>query len=101
MSTREVGADEAAGATSLAESTGDDAGAELSWHRTWVDDRPVHYAEGGEGLPVLFLHGWALGYRAYRHAIARLIRLGCRVFACPWPDAQGNPRAIFAQCGIG
>lgn len=63
---------------------------ELSWHRTWVDERAVQYADGGDGLPVLFLHGWALGNRAYRHALTRLVQLGCRVVAPSLPGLGGT-----------
>ncbi|MEO9223558.1 MAG: alpha/beta hydrolase [Acidimicrobiales bacterium] len=76
----------------------------LTWHRTWVDDRAVQYAEGGEGIPVVFLHGWALGHRAYRHAIARLVRLGCRVIAPSLPGFGGTadlPKRNFSIRGYG
>lgn len=65
-------------------------GAGLSWRRTWVDDRPALYAVGGEGLPVLFLHGWALGHRSYRGALQRLTALGCRVHAPALPGFGGT-----------
>ncbi|HVX16641.1 MAG TPA: alpha/beta hydrolase [Acidimicrobiales bacterium] len=77
---------------------------ELTWHRTWLDDRPVHYASGGEGIPVVFLHGWALGHRAYKHAIARLVRLGCHVVAPSLPGFGGTgdlPRRHFSMKGYG
>ncbi|HEX9991555.1 MAG TPA: alpha/beta hydrolase [Acidimicrobiales bacterium] len=65
-------------------------GAGLSWRRTWVDDRPALYAVGGEGLPVLFLHGWALGHRSYRGALHRLLGMGCRVHAPALPGFGGT-----------
>ena len=34
--------------------------------RIRVDERTTVYRAGGEGPPVLFLHGWALGTRAYQ-----------------------------------
>ena len=76
----------------------------LRWHRTWVADRPVQYAEGGDGLPIVFLHGWALGYRAYRQAIERLIDLGCRVIAPSLPGFGGTadlPARHFSLRGYG
>jgi pimeloyl-ACP methyl ester carboxylesterase len=45
----------------------------------------------GEGLPVVFLHGWALGRRSYRHAIRRLVDLGCRVYAPNLPGFGRTP----------
>lgn len=77
---------------------------ELTWHRTWVDDRHVQYADGGNGLPVVFLHGWALGHRAYKSTIARLIELGCRVVAPSLPGFGGTadlPSRHFSMRGYG
>jgi pimeloyl-ACP methyl ester carboxylesterase len=44
----------------------------------------------GEGLPVVFLHGWGLGHRSYRHSLARLVDLGCRVWAPSLPGFGGS-----------
>jgi pimeloyl-ACP methyl ester carboxylesterase len=60
------------------------------WRRAWVDGRPAVYAVAGEGLPVLFLHGWALGHRSYRHSLERLVDLGCQVFAPALPGFGGT-----------
>ena len=38
----------------------------LVWQRTTVEGRAALYGTAGEGLPVLFLHGWALGEYAYQ-----------------------------------
>ena len=63
----------------------------LRWHRTEVDGRPAVYGVGGsEGPPVVFLHGWALGSRAYKRAIRRLTQRGCRVFAPRSPSFGGT-----------
>lgn len=67
----------------------------LTWKTTRVDGRRAVYAVGGHGLPVVFLHGWALGARAYKRALKRLARLGCRVYAPALPDfggTEGLPR---------
>lgn len=64
---------------------------EFAWRRTWVDERPALYGVVGEGLPVVFLHGWALGRRSYRHAIRRLVDLGCRVYAPNLPGFGRTP----------
>ncbi|MBV8952372.1 MAG: alpha/beta fold hydrolase [Actinobacteria bacterium] len=62
----------------------------LSWYRLEVDRRAATYGAGGEGPPVVFLHGWALGSRAYKRAVRRLMRRGCRVFAPSLPGFGGT-----------
>lgn len=62
----------------------------LSWRQVDVDGVPTRYAVGGEGPPVLFLHGWALGTRAYRRPLRRLIRRGCRIYAPALPGLGGT-----------
>lgn len=62
----------------------------LTWETARVDGRQAVYGVGGHGLPVLFIHGWALGARAYKRALKRLIRLGCRVYAPALPDFGGT-----------
>jgi pimeloyl-ACP methyl ester carboxylesterase len=63
----------------------------LVWKRTTVQGRPAHYGEAGEGLPVLFLHGWGLGQHSYKRALKRLVRMGCRVLAPAQPGFGGTP----------
>jgi len=75
--------------------------ASFVWRRTWVDDRPALFglaqpqvgAAGRPhaGLPVVFLHGWALGTRSYRRSIDRLVALGCRVYTPALPGFGGTP----------
>lgn len=68
------------------------AEAKVTWRRTWVDGRPALYGVAGRGgLPVVFLHGWALGSRSYRRSIDRLVALGCQVFAPALPGFGGTP----------
>jgi pimeloyl-ACP methyl ester carboxylesterase len=62
----------------------------LTWKRTTVAGRPAEYGVAGEGLPVLFLHGWALGQHSYRAALKRLVRLGCKVWAPAMPGFGGT-----------
>lgn len=62
----------------------------LTWKTTRVDGRRAVYGVGGHGLPVVFLHGWALGARAYKRALKRLARMGCRVYAPALPDFGGT-----------
>jgi pimeloyl-ACP methyl ester carboxylesterase len=72
-------------------STGDVRPDHLVWKRTEVDGRAAHYGEAGEGLPVLFLHGWGLGQHAYKRSLKRLVALGCRVLAPAQPGFGGTP----------
>jgi len=59
---------------------------ELSWSVVDLGDGQVEYGHGGqEGPPVVFLHGWALGSRAYRRPISRLLERGCRVWVPALP----------------
>jgi pimeloyl-ACP methyl ester carboxylesterase len=62
----------------------------LVWRRTIVGGQTALYGTAGEGLPVLFLHGWALGQHAYKRALKRLVHLGCQVFAPALPGFGGT-----------
>lgn len=62
----------------------------LVWKQTNVEGRSALYGEAGEGLPVLFLHGWALAHHAYKRALKRLVQLGCRVYAPALPGFGGS-----------
>jgi pimeloyl-ACP methyl ester carboxylesterase len=73
----------------------------LAWRRTWVDERPALYGVAGDGLPVVFLHGWGLGRRSYRHAIERLVDLGCRVYAPNLPGFGRTPDLPGRQFSFG
>jgi pimeloyl-ACP methyl ester carboxylesterase len=63
----------------------------LAWERTIVQGRPALYGVAGEGLPVVFLHGWGLGQHSYKRALKRLVRLGVRVYAPALPGFGGTP----------
>ena len=62
----------------------------LVWKSTEVDGRPALYGVAGEGLPLVFVHGWGLGQHAYKRALKRLVRLGCRVHAPALPGFGGT-----------
>ncbi|HEX2849004.1 MAG TPA: alpha/beta hydrolase [Acidimicrobiales bacterium] len=64
----------------------------LVWKRTSVLDRVAMYGVAGPdgGIPVVFLHGWALGSHTYKRALKRLAHLGCRVFAPALPGFGGT-----------
>ena len=73
-----------------APATDGDGRADLSWRATKVQGRRAQYGIGGEGLPVVFLHGWGLGHRAYRSALRELMVCGCRVYAPSLPGFGGT-----------
>ena len=62
----------------------------LIWTVGDVRGRPALYGVAGEGLPVVFLHGWGLGQHAYKRPLKRLVHLGCRVFAPALPGFGGS-----------
>jgi pimeloyl-ACP methyl ester carboxylesterase len=62
----------------------------LVWRHVEVDGRDAVYGVAGEGPPVLFLHGWGLNHRSYRHALRRLARSGVRVYAPAMPGFGGT-----------
>jgi pimeloyl-ACP methyl ester carboxylesterase len=69
----------------------------LVWQTTEVGGRKVRYGAAGQGLPVLFVHGWALGSHSYKRALKRLVRLGCRVYAPALPGFGGSSGLPGAQ----
>jgi pimeloyl-ACP methyl ester carboxylesterase len=72
------------------------------WKRTWVQDRPAQYGVVGEGLPVIFAHGWALAHHAYKAVLHGLAGEGCEVFAPALPGFGGTPglpRDAFCLAG--
>jgi pimeloyl-ACP methyl ester carboxylesterase len=62
----------------------------LAWQTTTVRDRPAVYGVAGEGIPLLFLHGWGLAHHAYKRPLKRLVHLGCRVYAPAQPGFGGT-----------
>jgi pimeloyl-ACP methyl ester carboxylesterase len=73
----------------------------LGWHTTTVDGRRAVYGmTPGAGRPVLFLHGWGLNHRSYRHALGRLARFGVRVYAPAMPGFGGTADLPSAQFSI-
>src|ERR1700677_1416223 len=62
----------------------------LAWKTVVVRGRRVNYGVAGSGLPVLFIHGWALGQHAYKRALKRLVHLGCQVYAPALPGFGGS-----------
>jgi pimeloyl-ACP methyl ester carboxylesterase len=62
----------------------------LEWLETVVDGRPARYGTAGSGRPLLFVHGWGLGYRSYKRALKRLVRAGYQVYAPALPGFGGT-----------
>jgi len=65
----------------------------VRWKRVTVYRRTAWYAEVGppDGVPTVFLHGWALAHLAYRDALRQLARAGARVWAPALPGFGGTP----------
>lgn len=65
-----------------------------SYHLVWktvdVQGRAAQYGVAGQGLTVLFLHGWGLDHRAYKRALRRLVESGVRVLAPAMPGFGGT-----------
>jgi pimeloyl-ACP methyl ester carboxylesterase len=75
---------------------------QLVWRHVQVDGRDAVYGVAGDGPSVLFLHGWGLNHRSYRHALRRLARSGLRVYAPAMPGFGGTdelPRDQFSLVG--
>ncbi len=62
----------------------------LTWQNATVRGRPALYGVAGDGIPLLFLHGWGLAHHAYKRPLKRLVHLGCRVYAPALPGFGGT-----------
>lgn len=83
-------------------SAGDHTEHHLAWERLEVDGRPASYGVGGDGPPVVFLHGWGLGHRTYKRALRRVVEQGSRVYTPALPGFGGTadlPREHFSLRG--
>lgn len=74
---------------------------DIEWADCAVAGRPGRYGTVGAGVPVLFLHGWALGPSSYRRALVRLARLGCRVYAPVLPGSGRTARLPDGDATLG
>ncbi len=63
---------------------------EMEWRTVRVNARAEGFGVLGRGSPLVFLHGWGLTPRVYRHALARLAR-NFRVYAPVIPGFAGTP----------
>jgi pimeloyl-ACP methyl ester carboxylesterase len=76
--------------------------ATVAWRRAHVGGRAVPYGVAGDGLPVLFLHGWGLGHQTYRAALSRIAAQPARVWAPALPGFSGTaelPSSQFSLAG--
>jgi pimeloyl-ACP methyl ester carboxylesterase len=62
----------------------------LAWKSRVIEGDPYRYGTVGDGDPLLFLHGWGLGYRSYSGALRRLAERGAKVFAPALPGFAGS-----------
>jgi pimeloyl-ACP methyl ester carboxylesterase len=76
--------------TDVLSNDADPAGGAGDWHRINVDGRTATYTEMGTGMPVVFLHGWALGHRTYHEVLQRISAHGTRVLAPALPGFGGT-----------
>ncbi len=65
--------------------------AHLEWRTATVQGRSARYGVAGDGPPLVFLHGWGLGYRSYKRGLKRLVAMGLRVYAPGLPGLGGTP----------
>jgi pimeloyl-ACP methyl ester carboxylesterase len=81
----------------------DSVGERLVWKRTTVQQRTAVYGVAGTGAPMVFLHGWGLAHRTYRHGLERLLRAGgVRVYTPALPGFGGTddlPNSCFDLAG--
>ena len=63
---------------------------QMTWRTMLVEGRPASYGVAGDGPPVVFLHGWGLSHRTYRHGLERLVGRGVRVLAPALPGFGGT-----------
>jgi len=85
-----VSRDTTPGGGSAEPNRGDPKAFWLSWKTIVVGGRSVAYGEAGDGVPVLFLHGWGLDHRVYKRSLARLVATGVRVVAPALPGFGGS-----------
>ncbi|GAB3792652.1 alpha/beta fold hydrolase [Nocardioides ungokensis] len=64
--------------------------ARMEWRTMRVDGRPASYGVAGDGPLVVFLHGWGLSHRTYRHGLELLVGHGVRVLAPALPGFAGT-----------
>jgi pimeloyl-ACP methyl ester carboxylesterase len=69
----------------------------LVWKTIRVEGRRAQYGVAGEGMPVLFLHGWAMAHHTYKRTLKRLVLQGCQVLAPAMPGFGGTPNLPFGR----
>jgi pimeloyl-ACP methyl ester carboxylesterase len=69
----------------------------LEWQHVEVEGRPAAYGVGGDGPPLVFVHGWGLAGRTYRAGLQRLVERGLRVWAPTLPPNEAGGLAGYAR----
>jgi pimeloyl-ACP methyl ester carboxylesterase len=72
----------------------------LDWLEVTVAGRAATYGTAGHGRPLLFIHGWGLGYRSYKRALKRLVQAGYRVYAPALPGFGGTEALPAEDFGL-
>ena len=62
-----------------------------------VDGLNLHYLDGGEGAPVLLLHGWPTSSFLYRNVAPHLVAAGRRVIALDLPGFGRSAKPLDAS----
>jgi pimeloyl-ACP methyl ester carboxylesterase len=62
----------------------------MDWRTMRVDGRTASYGVAGDGPLVVFLHGWGVSHRTYRHGLELLVGHGVRVLAPALPGFAGT-----------
>jgi pimeloyl-ACP methyl ester carboxylesterase len=68
----------------------------LDWEQVEVLGNAAAYGVGGDGPPLVFLHGWGLCGRTYRGALKPLIASGMRVYAPTLPALEAGGLGAYA-----
>jgi len=63
---------------------------QMTWRTMLVEGRTASYGAAGDGPVVVFLHGWGLSHRTYRHGLEGLVGHGVRVLAPALPGFGGT-----------
>ena len=78
-----------------------DAAPSVAWRHVELRGRQVLYGEAGDGPSVLFLHGWGLHARAYRHALVRLAAVPVHFVAPALPGFGGKAALGGSEWSLG
>jgi len=72
----------------------------VRFERIEVAGARAEHGRGGDGPPVLFLHGWGVGPRSYAASLSKLVDIGCRVMAPAQPGFGGTAALEASRCSF-